>query len=438
MVGLDVLHDDVGKSALSGLGGFRYRSIGRCPMVARDALSGLLGEQGVLERCFRYELYDSGVFVLLDCLHKKRIIVSVTNDLCTDNRVRKVCEFLVAHDFELTLVGRKLKGSLALENLPYKTKRFHMLFKKGAAFYACYNLRLFFFLLFHKADVLLANDLDTLLANHWAKKFKSNCKLIYDSHEYFIGVPELINKPRVQNFWRRIEKKCLPKVDRMYTVNESIAALYRKEYNIPIEVVRNISDAPKNIQPKSRSELGLPEDKKIIIFQGAGINIDRGAEELIDAMNFVESAILIFVGSGDVIEQLKIRVQQSKLDNRVIFFGKKPYAELLNYTTVSDLGVSLDKDTNINYKFSLPNKIFDYLHCSIPMLVSDLPEIRKIVDHYQIGLVTPNHNPKEIAQLINALFADPERYQKMKARTKVAAAELTWQNECRVLEKIYL
>lgn len=313
-----------------------------------------------------------------------------------------------------------------------------MLFKKGAAFYACYNLRLFFFLLFHKADVLLANDLDTLLANHWAKKFKSNCKLIYDSHEYFIGVPELINKPRVQNFWRRIEKKCLPKVDRMYTVNESIAALYRKEYNIPIEVVRNISDAPKNIQTKSRSELGLPEDKKIIIFQGAGINIDRGAEELIDAMNFVESAILIFVGSGDVIEQLKIRVQQSKLDNRVIFFGKKPYAELLNYTTVSDLGVSLDKDTNINYKFSLPNKIFDYLHCSIPMLVSDLPEIRKIVDHYQIGLVTPNHNPKEIAQLINALFADPERYQKMKARTKVAAAELTWQNECRVLEKIYL
>lgn len=371
-------------------------------------------------------------------MRKKRIIVSVTNDLSTDNRVRKVCEFLISHDYEVTLVGRKLKGSAALENLPYKTKRFKMIFTKGASFYASFNLRLFFYLLFRKADVLLANDLDTLLANHWARKLKSNCTLIYDSHEYFIGVPELINKPKVQNFWRRIEKKCLPKVDRMYTVNESIAALYRKEYGIDIAVVRNISDAPKNIQTKSRSELGLPEDKKIIIFQGAGINIDRGAEELIDAMSYVHNAVLIFVGSGDVINQLKTQVQQNKLEKRVLFFGKKPYAELLNYTTISDLGVSLDKDTNINYKFSLPNKIFDYLHCGIPMLVSDLPEIRKIVDHYQIGVITPNHKPQDIANQLNNLFEDTERYQRMKAQTKIAAAELTWENECRVLEKIYL
>jgi glycosyltransferase involved in cell wall biosynthesis len=371
-------------------------------------------------------------------LSKKRIIVSVTNDLCTDNRVRKVCEFLTAHNFEVTLVGRKLKGSLALDNLPYKTKRFNMLFKKGASFYGFYNLRLFFYLLFHKADVLLSNDLDTLLANHWAKKFKSNCKLIYDSHEYFVGVPELTNKPRIQKIWRRIEKKCLPKTDQRYTVNESIATLYKSEYGLAFEVVRNISDAPKNIQTKSRSELGLPEDKKIIIYQGAGINIDRGAEELIDAMNYVENAILIFVGSGDVIELLKTQVQKNKLQEKVLFFGKKPYTELLNYTTVSDLGVSLDKNTNINYKFSLPNKIFDYLHCGIPMLVSDLPEIRKIVDGYQVGVITPSHDPNELAYQIKQVFANTQLYNQFKANTQEASRELTLKNECKVLEKIYL
>ena len=132
-----------------------------------------------------------------------------------------------------------------------------MLFKKGASFYAFYNLRLFFYLLFHKADVLLSNDLDTLLANHWAKKFKSNCKLVYDSHEYFVGVPELTHKPGIQKIWRRIEKKCLPKTDQRYTVNESIATLYKSEYGLDFEVVRNISDAPKNIQTKSRSELAV-------------------------------------------------------------------------------------------------------------------------------------------------------------------------------------
>jgi glycosyltransferase involved in cell wall biosynthesis len=352
--------------------------------------------------------------------------------------VRKVCEFLVAHDFEVTLVGRKLKGSLTLDNRPYKTKRFRMLFKKGAAFYAFYNIRLFFFLLFHKTDFLLANDLDTLLANHWAKKFKSNCKLIYDSHEYFAGVPELANKPGIQKIWRRIEKKCLPKTDQRYTVNESIAALYKSEYGLHFNVVRNISDAPANIQTKSRSELGLPEDKKIIIYQGAGINIDRGAEELIEAMQYVDDTILIFVGSGDVIEMLKAKVKKNNLQQKVLFFGKKPYTELLNYTSVSDLGVSLDKSTNVNYKFSLPNKIFDYLHCGLPMLVSDLPEIRKIVEGYQVGIISPSHDPKELASQIKQVFSNKTLYNLFKTNTQKAAGELTWKNECKVLEKIYL
>jgi len=362
----------------------------------------------------------------------------VTNDLYTDNRVRKVCEFLVKHGYIVTLVGRKLKNSHALPSLSYKTKRFWLPFTKGVFFYASYNVRLFFFLLFHKADVLLANDLDTLLANHWARKFKRRCKLIYDSHEYFIGVPELIEKPRVQNFWRHIEKKCLPKVDHMYTVNESIAELYRKEYGIRVDVVRNISDAPAYFQKKSRSELGLPEDKKIIIFQGAGINMQRGAEELIEAVSLVPQAVLIFVGSGDVLDQLKAQVAEKRLHQQVLFFGKKPYLELLNYTSVSDVGVSLDKDTNINYRYSLPNKIFDYIHCGIPVLVSDLPEIRKIVDAYEIGVVTPSHEPKILAEQLQKLLRDEVLYNRLKTNTSKAAAQLTWEQECRVLEKIYL
>lgn len=370
---------------------------------------------------------------------KREIIVSVTNDLYTDNRVRKVCEFLVKHNFDVTLVGRKLKDSLTMpENLPYKTKRFKLCFTKGALFYANYNLRLFFYLLFHHADVLLANDLDTLLANHWARKFKKNCTLIYDSHEYFIGVPELENKPGVQKFWRRIEKKCLPRVSSMYTVNESIANLYRQEYGIPIQVVRNIADKPTMVETKSRTELGLPTDKRIIIFQGAGINMHRGAEELISAMKHVNKAVLIFVGGGDVIEQLKKQTVKENLSDRVLFFGKQPYSRLLNFTRLADLGVSLDKDTNINYRFSLPNKLFDYIHSHIPVLVSDLPEIKKIVQTYEIGIITRTHEPELLASQINALFDDEELFARLKANTKKASEELTWENECKVLEKIYL
>jgi glycosyltransferase involved in cell wall biosynthesis len=367
---------------------------------------------------------------------KKKIIVSVTNDLYTDQRVRKVCEFLIANEYDVTLLGRKLSGSKEMPELSYKIKRFRLLFTKGPLFYATYNLRLFFFLLFHKADVLLANDLDTLFANYWANKFKRNCELIYDSHELYCETPELVNRPKVQRFWKKIERKCLPKVDQMYTVNTSIAEIYSKDYNREVKVVRNISDANFPDLTVTREELGLPLDKKVVIVQGAGINMQRGVEEMIEAIQLVDNAVLAIVGDGDVVPQLKEKVEQNGWENKVLFFGKRPYNELINFTRLSDVGVSMDKDTNPNYRYALGNKIFDYIHAGIPLFVSDLPEVSKIVKHYKIGVVCPSHEVKEIAFQLNELL-NSSGYDQMKANTKAAAIELTWENETKVLEEIY-
>ncbi|MFT5819717.1 MAG: glycosyltransferase involved in cell wall biosynthesis [Crocinitomix sp.] len=369
--------------------------------------------------------------------NQQRVIVSVTNDIYTDQRVRKVCEFLVRENYAVTLVGRKLKNSKELPETAYKTKRFPLLFTKGALFYANYNLRLFFFLLFHKADVLLSNDLDTLYANHWARKFKKNCRLVYDSHEYYIGVPELVSRPKVQKFWHKIERKTLPKVDAMYTVNESIADLYRNEYKREVKVVRNISDFKGIKEIKTRKELNLPEDKKIIIIQGAGINIDRGAEEVMEAVQRMDDTILIFVGDGDVVPLLKAKVKIDNLGGQIIFFGKQPYDTLMNYTLLSDVGISMDKDTNVNYRFSLPNKIFDYIHAGIPVLVSDLKEIKHIVETYNVGLVCPSHDPEEIADYLTKILTDETLNATFKTNTKRASQELTWAKECEVLKTIF-
>lgn len=369
---------------------------------------------------------------------KKRIIVSVTNDIYTDQRVRRVCEFLVANNYDVTLCGRLLKSSQTLPKTAYKTVRFKLPFTKGALFYAAYNLRLFFYLVFHKTDVLLSNDLDTLLANHWAKKFKRGCKIYYDSHEYFAGVPELMARPKIQKAWRFIEKRTLPKVYKMYTVNESIADLYRKEYNRYISVVRNISDIKKVETTLTKKELGLPEDKRIIIIQGAGINIDRGAEEAIETIKLLDDCVLIFVGHGDVIPLIKAQVEKENLGDKVLFFGKRPYHELMNFTALSDIGLSIDKDTNINYRFSLPNKIFDYIHANTPLVVSNLTEVKRIVEDYKVGLVIQNHDPETLAKTIRELLDNSELYKTCKENTKTASKALNWANESKVLEEIYL
>ncbi|MBK6521497.1 MAG: glycosyltransferase [Sphingobacteriaceae bacterium] len=186
----------------------------------------------------------------------KHVTVSVINDLSSDNRVKKTCNELVAMGFKVTLVGRKWPSSLPIINWNFETKRMKLLFKKGVLFYAFFNTRLFFYLLFKKSDVLYANDLDTLLPNYLISKLKGS-KLIYDSHEIFCEVPELQQTPFKKKIWERIEKSIVPKLKYCITVNQSIANYFKEKYGTEFKVVRNIP-AEVNGQPiKERSELGL-------------------------------------------------------------------------------------------------------------------------------------------------------------------------------------
>lgn len=366
----------------------------------------------------------------------KSAIVSVTNDLYTDNRVNKVCLFLVDQGYEVTLVGRKRKSSIALPERPYKTVRMKLLFETGAKFYAAYNFRLFLFLLFRKADILVANDLDTLPANYLAKKFKPSAELVYDSHEYFTEVPELTSRPKVQKIWLKIERFIFPKLKKCYTVNSSIAEIYNGLYEKELKVIRNISPLWKSDNIVDKKTLGIPENKPLIILQGAGINIDRGAEEAVEAMQNID-AVLMIVGDGDVVKELKKRVNQLNLAEKVLFYGKKPYNVMMNYTTHADIGLTLDKPTNLNYKLSLPNKVFDYMHTSTAVISSEIKEVANVVRTHNIGIVLKEVSPECIAETINSLLENPTELKRFKANCKIAAQTENWENETKVLNEIY-
>jgi glycosyltransferase involved in cell wall biosynthesis len=370
----------------------------------------------------------------------KIIIISVITDLVTDQRVHRAAMTLTKNGNKVMVVGRKLKKSLPLDSRPYKTVRFELWFEKGFMFYATFNFRLFIFLMFNGADILLANDLDTLPANYLAARL-NNRSLVYDSHEYFTEVPELENRHFVKKFWKQIEQFIFPQLKYIYTVNDSIAELYQKEYNKKVSVVRNIPDVPqmneKSDREKIKNDLGVDADKKLIILQGAGINIERGAEEAVEALNYVDDAVLLIIGGGDVMPFLKEIVQQNKLEKKVIFKDKMSYKQLLNYTRAADLGLTLDKDTNLNYRNSLPNKLFDYIHANIPVLGSQVTEVKKIIEHYKIGAVIENHDPKHIAEKIKYMLTDGNRIMWWKKNLTLAAGELSWSNEEKKLLKVF-
>ncbi len=366
-----------------------------------------------------------------------RIYVSVSNDLFSDMRVDKVCNTLVSMGFEVTLVGRKLPNSLALTPRNYNTKRLRFLFKKGALFYAELNFRLFFYLLFKKHSVFLSNDLDTLLANYLVARFR-NSELVYDSHEYFTEVPELKEGSLAKKTWLKIERLIFPKLKSVYTVCDSIAHIYEQKYGVEVKVVRNIPRRKQKVNYVSRTELELPKDKYILLLQGAGINLDRGAEEMVMAMKYLPNNYLfVIVGGGDVFEKLKEIITLHKLESKVLIKGKIPYSDLVQYTHAADLGLSLDKNTNLNYEYSLPNKLFDYLHHETPVLASNLTEIRKIIETHKVGWILRNHNPETMANQIQEIFENSEDWEAKKENTRKASEKLTWENEELVLKQIY-
>ncbi len=357
------------------------------------------------------------------------IILAVTNDISTDQRVIRTAHTLQKTEARITIIGRRFRHNKYIPDPRFRAIRMNLIFNKGPFFYAEYNIRLFFLLLAMSADVLVSNDLDTLPAIYLASKIKRT-GLVYDSHEYFTEVPELVSRPFIRSIWLKIEQWIFPRLTNVMTVNDSIAEIYTSKYNVAVKVVRNLPFSADLSKPAMiRKQWGIPDDVIVFLFQGAGINVDRGAEESIDAISLVPGAVLVFVGGGDVIQQLKKKVVFNNIDEKVFFIPKQPLAELIRFTRMADFGLTLDKDNNLNYKYSLPNKLFDYIQAHLPILATDLPEVKNIIEKYDVGLITSSCDPHILAKKMIDIISDEERLVRWKKNLNLAAAELCWEKE---------
>lgn len=366
-----------------------------------------------------------------------RVILAVTNDLVTDQRVHRSCMALHQAGYHVTLVGRLLPESLPLQR-PYRTHRMRLLFRKKAVFYAEYNLRLFLFMLFSRAHIFYANDTDTLPAAFLAARL-SGRKLFFDAHEMFPEVPELASRPRIKAVWTSIENLLIPRVDGAVTVCRSIADIYSQRYHIHMDVVRNVplrdAEAPAPSHP-------LPaHGRKVLLYQGA-VNLGRGIEPMIAAMHYLPDCLFVIAGIGDKYRELQAEVQRRQLSDRILFLGRLPLEELRSVTAQAHLGISFLENLGLNYYYSLPNRIADFVQARVPVIATDFPEIRSVVQQYQIGTLVPpevtalqSYQPEQLADIIRSTLAHWDSVDAL-AKEQIfhrAAAQLSWQHDSAVL-----
>ena len=297
----------------------------------------------------------------------------------------------------------------------------------GFLFYAEYNIRLFFYLLFSNADIFCAVDLDTMIPVYLVSFLKKK-KRVYDAHELFTGLQEVVTNQKVYHFWLWIEKIFVPKFPAGYTVSGWIADEFNRRYGVQYPVIRNLPETYSVGQHRLKQE-------KWIIYQGS-VNEGRCFETLVPAMKEV-NARLVICGKGNFLNQTAELVKEYGLESKIIFKGAVTPGELRLFTPCAYLGITLFEATGMNQYHSLANRFFDYCMAGIPQLCVNYPEYAAINDQYQIALLINDTRPETIAAGLNELLADTVLYQTLQQNCYKAREYLNWEQEEKALLLFY-
>lgn len=359
----------------------------------------------------------------------KTIYLTVTNDLTYDQRMIRIGSSLATAGYDVCLVGRQRPYSKPLVERPFRQRRLRCWAQSGKLFYLEYNLRLFCFLLMHRFDAVCSVDLDTILPGFWVSRLKGK-PCVYDAHEYFTEVPEVVERPKVQRIWSWVAQHTIPRVDRAYTVCNSLKQVFEERYGTTFQVVRNVPFKQK------ASPIALPSTPPYILLYQGVLNDGRGIEELLNALPLLPDVHLWLAGEGDRSAELRQLVQQSGLSEQVTFHGYVQPQALKKLTEQAHIGLNLLQNKGLNYYYSLANKFFDYVQAYKPSLNSAFPEYQTLLKTYEVGATVPNLEPDTLAAAIQNLLGS-ERYRQLQDQCELASRIWVWEQEVDTLLEVY-
>jgi glycosyltransferase involved in cell wall biosynthesis len=370
-----------------------------------------------------------------------RVAMLLHKSVQYDSRVRREARALAEAGHAVTVVeldpgaGGELDGFARVSASPPPWVRRALPFQLyRVVFLGAFLVRL----LRLRPDVVHAHDAAMLLPGLLGARL-TRARLVYDSHELATGVP--YRTAGWARFVSTIERLGVPRCAAVITVSDGIAERLRGRHGLQTRptVVRNVSDLtpPRNPTGVLRGRLGIG-NSPLILHQGASAP-DRGGEELIQAMAALPHAHLAFLGSSpfpgfeDRLRELAVAVNVA---NRVHFLPSVPLSELLDWTADADVGVSMLQDTCENHRLALPNKLFEYLVAGVPVVVSDLPEVARLVREEKVGWTVPPADASGIADTLGEALAggrDPA----LRERVRAVGARYAWASERRRLEAVY-
>jgi glycosyltransferase involved in cell wall biosynthesis len=238
---------------------------------------------------------------------------------------------------------------------------------------------------------------------------------------------EVVSRPGIYRVWHWIEKKMIPRFPDGYTVCESLAEEFRKNYKVNYEVIRNV--------PVLSGITDTGKKENVFIYQGA-VNKGRGLENLVMAMKEIDNFLWV-CGDGNFMKEMKESVRMHGVSYKIIFFGMLKPVELKKKTAEAAIAINPFSHKGLNQYLSLSNKFFDYIHAGIPQVTMNYPEYRKINEQYEVAILIDDLEPSTIVSAVKKLFTDTALYNRLYQNCLLARQELNWQKEKEKLLHFY-
>lgn len=346
-----------------------------------------------------------------------------------DSRITNLSNSLKNDGCEIYSIGFDWSNNPKLLETDYQ-KIFKLIKGKfSLLFYLRFSIKLLNTLIKTNCDVYFAEDFYTLPFLYFIAKIK-RAKVIYNSREIYAFLGGHHNRPILSKVVGFIERYFIKKVELVLTTGEMDSEFLEKYYGIKNTlVIRNIPLAqPINYKYDFRKELGIREDKTILLYQGVIIG-GRGFKPTLEAMKLLPDVCLVVLGDGERKNEYEDYAKELGLSDRIYFMGTIAQEELINYTAGGDLGICLIENISVSYYHALPNKLFEYINAGLPVISSNLPQMKKIVENYDAGIVVDDLSAESIASSIKKLINEKGLREKYSLNCLEASKDLNWQKE---------
>ena len=369
-----------------------------------------------------------------------KIVNVVFNSFLNDSRVLKTSHSLLQLGNDVLVVAvhaGKLKEHELVSGV--RVHRIKLITKIWFKFRLLQIIKLFEFVIrfvfqYRNADIIHCNDLAGLLVGVFAKAIKPKLILVYDSHEFAINQLPYQSKISIW-FYKVLENILIKYVQKVINVSDSIANEYSHLYGISKpHLVLNCplySEPPKHNM--FRENLGISVDQTIFLYQGR-LSKDRNIKLLVEAFSEQKSDknVLVCMGYGPLENFIKKKAQQQ---SNVFFHSAVNQDVLLKFTISADYGILFYEDSCLNHRYCLPNKLFEYLMAGLPVLTSNLPEMKRLVETEGVGIVAKENTVEGFKKALQASLQ--QNYTAIQQNVFASRKKYCWEEQEKVLKKIY-